>query len=87
MLGVAALLYFSIPLLARIASKEPAKVCERLLLIARGAKLIRRLVRSPFPTLTLTTLLALLQARRALSHAYNFLLAFTPADRVLPCLL
>jgi hypothetical protein len=62
--GVAGLLYFSILLPARIASKEPAKVRERLLLIARGAKLVRRLVRrlvrSPFPTLTLTTLPALL---------------------------
>jgi hypothetical protein len=74
--GVPGFLCSFIPLPARVASKKPAKVRERLLLISRGAKLVRRLVRRvfPFPTLTLTTpttlttLPALLQACRALSY-------------------
>jgi hypothetical protein len=74
------LLYSSIPLPARVASKELAKLKKRLLLIVRGAKLVRRLVCRvlPFLTLaltTLTTLPALLRACRALSYTCRTLLA------------
>jgi hypothetical protein len=85
---VPGLLYSFIPLPARVASKELAKVYKRLLLIARGAKLVRRLVYRvlPFPTLTLTTLttlLALLQAYKALPLLPRVLLALTRARKSL----
>jgi hypothetical protein len=55
------LLYSLIPFPASITHKELAKLYKRLLLIARGAKLVHRLVYRvlPFLTLTLTTLITL----------------------------
>jgi hypothetical protein len=41
---MAGLVCFSIPLSARITCEKPIKICNRLLLIIRGAVLVYRLV-------------------------------------------
>jgi len=66
------LLYSSIPFPVRVIRKKAAEGCKRLLLIIRGVKLVRRLVRKvlSFLIITLTTLLALLRVRRAFSLVY-----------------
>ena len=71
------LLCFSIPLPASITRKEAAEVYKRLLLVARGAKLVRRLVRRAralpkAPTLARSSLPALTLPLRTLS-ALNLL--------------
>jgi hypothetical protein len=57
--------YFLIPLLVRIARKEPAKICKRLFSIIRGAVLLLRAIYRSYKALS--DLLALLQALPSLT--------------------